>query len=553
MTSVLDYSTTDLSNSTIHSINIAEDCAPENLNNMGRAIMADIAKWLHAVTGEKTTGGTADAQTLTTGFGWSVEAAMTIAFKAGTLLTNTGAMTLNVDGLGARSVKFYDNTELAAGTITAGGVYMVAFETATSTWRLIGVSSVTRASLGLATSDSPEFTAINLGHASDTTLARSGAGDVTIEGNAVYRAGGTDVPVTDGGSGASTAAGAATAFGVGTGDSPQFTAVNVGHATDTTIARALAGVITVDGQTVPTLNNANTWAGDQTVPDEAYDATAWNGSLEVPTKNAVRDKFESLSSGYPPGHLFGLILSNDGGDTTNDINVTAGSARDADDTVNLVLAAEITKRIDATWTVGDNAGGMNTGSVANSTWYEVHLIRRSDTGVVDVMFTTTANRATLPTSYDSQRQIGWVRRGVATNLQFTQIGDHFTLTTQVQDVGTGPTATATQVTLTVPPNTIARFRGSLYFAAFETASIKTVLSEIVEGNVAPQGTTGIVSLNVSNVGDTAGFYVQTAGHFELRVDASSQIEHDSDLGGSTEDQRLAISTFGWIDHRGRLQ
>lgn len=33
---------------------------------------------------------------------------------------------------------------------------------------------------------------------------------------------------------------------------------------------------------------------DVVVPDEAYDATAWNGSLEVPTKNAIRDKIEAL-------------------------------------------------------------------------------------------------------------------------------------------------------------------------------------------------------------------------------------------------------------------
>ena len=34
--------------------------------------------------------------------------------------------------------------------------------------------------------------------------------------------------------------------------------------------------------------------GDVLVDDEAYDATNWNGSLEVPTKNAVRDKIETL-------------------------------------------------------------------------------------------------------------------------------------------------------------------------------------------------------------------------------------------------------------------
>jgi len=38
-----------------------------------------------------------------------------------------------------------------------------------------------------------------------------------------------------------------------------------------------------------------TFTGDIVVPDEAYDATAWNGSLEAPTKNAVRDKIEALA------------------------------------------------------------------------------------------------------------------------------------------------------------------------------------------------------------------------------------------------------------------
>ena len=58
---------------------------------------------------------------------------------------------------------------------------------------------------------------IELGHASDTSLTRASAADVNIEGNIIYRAGGTDVPVTDGGTGVSTLTDGGVLLGSGTG------------------------------------------------------------------------------------------------------------------------------------------------------------------------------------------------------------------------------------------------------------------------------------------------------------------------------------------------
>lgn len=81
------------------------------------------------------------------------------------------------------------NNFSGVGTIDSGAI--------TSTGKVAG------SGLSAGTSGVTETGTIELGHASDTTLARSGAGDVTIEGNQIYRAGGTDVPLADGGTGSS--------------------------------------------------------------------------------------------------------------------------------------------------------------------------------------------------------------------------------------------------------------------------------------------------------------------------------------------------------------
>ena len=246
---------------------------------------------------------------------------------------------------------------------------------------------------------------------------------------------------------------------------------------------------------------------------------------------------------FPRGHLWGLGMSN-AADTANDITIAAGEAVSDDGTDIMVLSSAITKQMDFSWAVGTNAGGLNTGAEAASTWYEVHLIKRADTGVVDVMFTTTANRATLPTNYTLKRRVGWIRNDASSAiLAFTQVDDYVTLTTPINDVGVTKTVTATAVTLTVPPSAIARFRAGIDSTTSANANATVVFNEIVEAGTAPSATTGVGSLGYA---DLATWY--TSGQFELRVNSSSQIRHDSSVAVGN----LDISTFGWIDNRGKM-
>ena len=97
-----------------------------------------------------------------------------------------------------------------------------------------------RTSIGVGTGDSPQFTAVNVGAASDTTLARASAGNLTVEGNALYRAGGTDVAIADGGTGAGTAAAGFAAL------SPLTTRGDILYGSSGTVTGARLGVGTAD-------------------------------------------------------------------------------------------------------------------------------------------------------------------------------------------------------------------------------------------------------------------------------------------------------------------
>ena len=142
--------------------------------------------------------------------------------------------------------------------------------------------------LGLDTASSPRFATIELGDATDTTLSRASAGNLAVEGNLVYRVGGTDVAVTDGGTGASVAADARTNLGLGAASTPQFTAIELGHVSDTTLTRVGVGRVAIEGNEIPRLASANTFTGSNefTGLQSVTNTSAGNRAVALMLSNA---------------------------------------------------------------------------------------------------------------------------------------------------------------------------------------------------------------------------------------------------------------------------
>ena len=116
----------------------------------------------------------------------------------------------------------------------------------------------------------------------------------------------------------------------------------------------------------------------------------------------------------PTGFVYGLTLSTNVSDATNDIDIAAGSARDASDSYNYLRTSTLVKQTDAAWALGTNAGSLDTGSIGNNR-YAIWGIGRSDTRVCDVLTSLSFSSPTMPTNYDFKVLLGEFTRAGGVN------------------------------------------------------------------------------------------------------------------------------------------
>lgn len=242
------------------------------------------------------------------------------------------------------------------------------------------------------------------------------------------------------------------------------------------------------------------------------------------------------------GHIFGLTLANSAADQTNDIDIAAGEAASTEPNPALmVLASALTKRLDAAWAVGNNQGGRDTGSITDGTWH-VWLIQRSDTGVVDALFSTSATNPTMPANYNRKRRIGSIIRASGAIRAFVQSEDHFRYLTGVLDrSGTSATGTVL-VALSIPDGISVGVLSNIDLAVNAASGAYVRLGDAASGGV-----------------QSAGLAINHSGSASLRLqtdttphnsNASKQIYFSLQIGfGSVG--ACDLYTLGWIDTRGK--
>lgn len=250
-------------------------------------------------------------------------------------------------------------------------------------------------------------------------------------------------------------------------------------------------------------------------------------------------------------HISGLLVTNDSGDAAHDVGVSVGSAAADDQSEMLILASALIKQLDATWAVGTNAGGMLSGdSLPTSGTVNVWLIRRSDTGVVDVVANDHANEGlspTLPTDYDQKRRIGRLTTDGSDNIIAVtpiEIGGgavYNLIDTPTLDIDLDNTLTTARrldaVAVPVGIKHRARIRMRIYDAA---SNVVLLVTSPDEADAAPSSTATPLATAFSTTGK------QAVMELEIYVDTSAQIAARANI--ATVDSYRVV-TLGWTDAR----
>lgn len=298
-----------------------------------------------------------------------------------------------------------------------------------------------------------------------------------------------------------------------------------------------AGTVFTDNANIDVQGDVNyiTEVGDQ-VYIEAITLTTFKVFI-------VKKDGEAVTPPVPLKNYFaGYVMSTAGSSAT--MAIASGQASDSTNATYITLASSISKTTSA-WAVGSGNGGLDTGSIANTTWYHFYAIRRPDTSVVDVVFSTNATSPTLPANYTQFRYLGsGLTNGSAQWVLFSQLGDMVLWDAAVVSfdaVNPGTAAVTRTVQTPLGVKTLANLSVGTYGGT--SGSLHAIFSSLDVSDQAPQlgGTAALTGFN--SFGPATGTVAWAIAEQNVRTNTSSQIR--TRLSASSTNDRIGCITRGF--------
>ena len=326
------------------------------------------------------------------------------------------------------------------------------------------------------------------------------------------------------------------------------------------LSAVAVGILTPGNTSVPTISVANGGTGATSAPAALANLGAMANALTTRGDLVVEDATPAparlaiggagthlISDGTDPGwglflrsYLAGLTLSNNAGTPASKIDVAAGVAADSSNA--RLMRNNGTVVLDCGTT---GANGLDSGSLANNTWYHVFLIMQAD-GTVAALASTSPASPSLPGGYAYKRRIGAFRTdGSANIIAFTQIGDEFLWKMPVAEFeDTNPGTAAVFKTLTVPTGIKITALASFILKNNSGTPTTALITSPDQADTAPAVTPDLGDLRVISLNGTG-----STTYKPTRTNSSAQIRYR--LSASNANAVLSCTGYGWIDRRGR--
>lgn len=231
-----------------------------------------------------------------------------------------------------------------------------------------------------------------------------------------------------------------------------------------------------------------------------------------------------------------ITISN-GTDSDHDIDFTAGNFN-FDDGTGQAVATALTKQLDNSWAVGNNTGGLDTGTVAADTFYYCFAIYNPTNQTSDFLFSTSASSPTMPSGYTKKKRIASLVTDGSSNIRngsytFFGGGYRFIYSTKIAAFTAASPVAGTDLSLDCPPNTFVLLSGSMaHTGAFSWYSVNSK----TEGGQVISGTIGNIVAARSSI----------TPPFPILADSSSTIQHGYVSGSGSSSVDLDLD--GWIEY-----